>query len=91
MLNYAIFDIVLAFVGMGILSPLLSGIFWKFGIIIPKKNWLFFTLPIGIISHLLTGQNTLMTKNFMDMNSQYMLKILIIGSFIAGFWGIKKK
>ena len=86
--GYAIFDLSISFLGIGILSPILSRIFLFFRIIIPKKNWLFLTLPIGIIAHILTGNHTLMTKNFIDPYANYILKILIVGLFILGMRGI---
>jgi len=30
-----------------------------------------------------------MTKNFLDLNSNYILKILIVGLFVLGMRGIK--
>ena len=87
--GYAIFDLAVAFLGIYLLSPLLSKIFLKLGIDIPKLNWLFLTLPIDIIVHLLVGQTTLMTKNFLDINGHYILKILILSLLIFGIKGIK--
>ncbi|MBU0577776.1 hypothetical protein KKF73_04385, partial [Patescibacteria group bacterium] len=76
--GYAVFDFVVAFLGIYLLSPLLSKIFLKLRIDIPRKSWLFLTLPIGIAVHLLVGEMTPMTKNFLDINSHYILKILIL-------------
>jgi hypothetical protein len=87
--GYAIFDFAVAFLGIYLLSPLLSKIFLKLRIDIPKLNWLFLTLPISIIVHLLIGQTTLMTKNFLDIHDHYILKILILGLLILGIKGIK--
>ncbi len=87
--GYAFFDLAVSFVGIYLLSPLLSKLFLKLRIEIPKRNWLFLTLPIGIIIHLLTGNMTLMTKDLMDLRSHYILKILILGLLILGIKGIK--
>lgn len=87
--RYAIFDLVVAFLGMFVLSPLLSKIFLMFRIKIPKRNWLFLTLPISIVVHLLVGKITLMTQDFIDPQGHYVLKIFIIILFIFGMWGIK--
>ena len=51
--EYAIFDFVVTFLAFYLLAPLLSKIFLKIGINIPKKNWLFLAVPISIPSHLL--------------------------------------
>lgn len=87
--NFAIFDFAVAFLGIYILSPLLSRIFLKFRIIVPKINWLFLTLPIGIMVHLVIGNLTPMTKNFLDPHGHYFLKIIILALFILGLKGIK--
>ena len=87
--GYAIFDFAIAFLGIYLLSPLLSKIFLKFRIDIPKKNWLFLTLPISIFAHLLVGKITPMTRDFMDIHNHYILKILILGLLILGIKGIK--
>lgn len=87
--GYAIFDLVVAFLGIYLLSPLLSKIFLKIRIDIPKKNWLFLTLPISILTHLLIGKITPMTRDFMDIQSHYILKILILSLLILGLKDIK--
>ena len=87
--EYAIFDLAVAFLGMYLLSPLLLKLFKKININIPKINWIFLTLPIGIIVHLLVGQITPMTKYFLDIHSHYVLKIIILLLFILGIRGIK--
>ncbi|MFZ2192877.1 MAG: hypothetical protein WAV31_01420 [Candidatus Moraniibacteriota bacterium] len=87
--DYAIFDFAVAFLGIYLLSSLLSKIFRKINIEIPRKNWLFLTLPIGIASHLLFGNNTPMTRDFIDLHGHYILKLVIIILFILGIRGIK--
>ena len=88
--GYALFDLAMAFLGMLVLSPVLSKLFLKLKVKIPRKNWLFLTLPISILAHVLVGNMTLMTKNFLDVNSHYVLKILIICLMILGVKDIKR-
>ncbi|MFC1640972.1 hypothetical protein ACFL2D_02910 [Patescibacteria group bacterium] len=90
LLDFAIFDLVLAFVGMAILAPLLSYLFKKIGIKIPYRSWLMWTLPISVITHLAVGNHTPMTANFIDLSGHYFLKIVIIALLALGFIGIKK-
>ncbi len=87
--EYAVFDLSLSFLGIYLLSPLLSKIFQKLKIDIPRKNWLFLTLPIGIFSHLFIGRITPMTRNFLDTSAHYLLKIIILSLLILGTRGIK--
>jgi len=88
--EYAIFDLAISFLGIYLLAPLLSKLFRKMGIEIPKLNWLFFVLPLAIVAHLIFGTITSMTGNFIDLNGHYILKIVIIGSFILGLRNIKR-
>jgi len=87
--GYAIFDLVLAFGGMYLIRTRLSGLFKKIKINIPKINWVYLTLPLGIVFHLLFNSMTPMTKNFFDINGHYFLKILIIFCLVWGLRGIR--
>ncbi|EKD80155.1 MAG: hypothetical protein ACD_40C00193G0020 [uncultured bacterium] len=86
--EYAIFDLATSFIGVFILSPLLIRLFRMAHLEIPLTSWLLFTLPIGIGTHILTGNYTPMTKYFLDPSGHYPLKIFIIILFILGFRGI---
>lgn len=87
--GYAIFDFVAAFLGIYLLAPFLSKIFLKIGIDIPKQNWLFLTLPIAIISHVIVGNITPMTRDFIDMQGHFILKVLILFLLFLGIRGVK--
>ncbi len=88
--EFAVFDLALAFLGVLMLSPLLSWIFKKCGIHIPKRNWIFLTLPMSIVIHIAVGHITPLTRNFIDLGGHYFLKILIICLIILGMRGIKR-
>ncbi len=88
--GYALFDLAISFLGIYLLSPLLSKLFLKLGLIIPKKNWLYLTLPLGVLVHLLVGTITPMTKSFIDLNSGYGLKLLIVVLLVLGLRGVKR-
>lgn len=87
--EYAIFDFAISFIGIYLLSPLLSKLFLKIRINVPKINWLYLTIPLSIISHLLVGTITPMTRDFFDINGHYILKIIIISLLILGLKNIK--
>lgn len=89
--GYALFDLSISFLGIYLLSPFLSKVLRKLGWEIPRSSWLMLTLPIGILVHLLTGTETLMTKNFMDPQGQVLLKLFIIGLFVMGIKGVQKR
>lgn len=87
--EYAIFDFVASFLGVYLLSQFLSKILLKIKIYIPKQNWLFLVLPIGVFIHILVGNITPMTKDFLDINGNFILKILILGLLILGMKDVK--
>lgn len=87
--DYAIFDLAASLVGIYFLAPLLTKLFLKFGLDIPRSSWLYLTLPLGIIIHLLVGSITPMTRDFLDLHGHYLLKILIIALTVLGLRGIK--
>jgi len=86
--QYALFDLGVSFLGIYLLSPLLSKLFLKLRVVIPKRNWLFLTLPLGILVHLLFGKITPMTANFLDLHGHYLLKGIIIVLCVFGVRGI---
>ena len=55
---FAIFDTVLSYVGVVLLSPLLSKLFTLLHVSIPKTSWLWWTLPLAVVFHLLFSQDT---------------------------------
>ncbi len=88
--GYAIFDFVASFLGIYLLSPLLTKLCRKLGIEIPRSSWLYFTIPLSIPIHLVIGRMTPLTKNFMDLHDHYVLKIIIFALMVLGIKNIKK-
>lgn len=82
--DYAIFDLLISFVGIYLISDILSKLFLKIKIYIPKENFIFLTLPLGIVFHILFRNFTPMTLDFLNPNDFYFLKILIILLLILG-------
>ncbi len=88
--GYAIFDFTISFVGMALLAPLLSRLFRKFGIEIPFRNWIFFTLPLSVIAHMAVGTYTPMTRAILDPQAHYPLKLIVIVLLALSFMDIKR-
>jgi len=89
--EYAYFDLIVSFLGIYLLSPLLSKLFIKLKLEVSRKSWLLLTLPLSIIIHLAVQNITPMTKNFIDSNGHYVLKGAILIFFILGVKDIKYK
>ncbi len=89
--GYAVFDLSLAFVGIYLLAPWLSKMFLKIGLIIPRSSWLLLTLPIGVLTHIIVGTDTLMVRNFLDTQGNFGLKILVLALTVLGLLLIQRK
>lgn len=87
--GYAVFDLTVSFLGVYLLAPLLSRFFGLFKIEIPKQNWLYLTLPLSILVHIAVGNFTPMTKNILNLQGNYVLKILVFGLLLLGLRGIR--
>ena len=83
-LGYAIFDLIVSFGWIYLIAPRLSKLFLKIWVEISRKSWLFLTLPIGILFHIIFQNITPMTRNLFDINNFYLIKILMIILLI--FW-----
>jgi len=88
--GYAVFDFAAAFLGIFLLSPVLSKLSRKLGLEIPKLNWLYLTLPLGVATHLIIGKITPLTKDFIDIHDHYILKTIVIGLSVLGLRNIKR-
>lgn len=88
-LDYAIFDFAASFIAIYFLAPLLSKLFLKINIKITRLSWLYLTLPLSIIIHLLFSQMTPMTQDFLNLDSNYLLKLIILGLLYLGLKDIK--
>lgn len=62
--SFAIFDTVLGFFGMYLLAPLLSKLFAKLHLDIPKSSWLWWMFPISVVFHLIFRQDTPLMRVF---------------------------
>jgi hypothetical protein len=87
--EYAIFDIAISFLGIWILSPILSKLFKLLKLDIPLSSWIYLALPIGILAHIVVGRYTPMTKYFLDPTSHYLLKLFILALVYLGLRRIK--
>lgn len=87
--GYAIFDLAVSFLGVYLIAPLLTKLFRKVRLEIPRNSWIYLTLPLSVPIHLAFGQMTLMTQNVLDLNGHYAIKILLPVLTVLGGRGIK--
>lgn len=86
--SFAIFDFVTAYLLVFLLSPLLTKLFSIFHISISRNAWLWLTLPISVIFHLIFNQKTPLIKMLLDpKHFQFYLVIAIL--LIMTYMGLK--
>ncbi len=85
--GFAVFDLVVSYLGMYLLAPLLTIVFRKIGIEVTRVQWMYLMLPISVIVHLLIGQRTHLTDQLLDLNGGYISKIVILLMVYKGIKG----
>lgn len=82
--GFAIFDIVLGYVGILLLSPLLTKFFAKLHIFIPWQSWLWFMLPISVLFHLLFDQQTPLLKTLSHTPGFFIVNTVLVFMIFMG-------
>jgi ABC-type enterochelin transport system permease subunit len=86
---FAIFDTALAYVGIFLLAPVLTKLFYRFHFNISRTAWLWLTLPISVIFHFVFRQSTPFMKMFLDPNGFYIAKIILLFMLYMGLRNIR--
>ena len=88
-LGFSFFDTSLALLGTALLAPVLSWLFKKISIHVPKKNWIILMIPLSVVAHVLVGQDTMLTRYVLYDSGHWVVKLVILTLFILGLMGIK--
>ncbi len=75
---FAIFDFAASYLVVYFLAPYLSKIFHLIGIEINREQWLWLTLPIATLTHIIFRTETAFTKMIMDPTGGVFAKIVLI-------------
>lgn len=89
---FTIFDTGISYVGVLILSPILIWLMSKLRLKIPIISWLWFTLPLSVIFHIIFHQSTPLMKILANPGQvQFYIAIFILFAMIyMGFRKISK-
>ncbi|MCR4278286.1 MAG: hypothetical protein NUV81_00035 [bacterium] len=87
--GFAIFDFAVSFIAVYFLAPFLSKLFRKMRIEIPKRNWLFLTIPLSILIHVIVGTITPLTRDFLDLQGHPILKVVVVLLTVFGVRGVR--
>lgn len=86
---FAIFDTVTAYLGIFLIAPLLTKLFYKIHINISRAGWLWLTLPISVIFHLVFRQNTPLMKILSDPFKFEFYLVVVVLLFMI-YMGLRK-
>lgn len=86
---FTIFDTASAYLGILLLSPILSWLFSKVNLKIPVVSWVWLTMPISVLFHVLFSQSTPVVKILSDPN-QPQFYIVLLTLLIMVYMGFKK-
>lgn len=85
--SFTVFDTATAYFGIFLIAPVLSRLFSKLNIYIPKSSWLWLTLPISVTFHLFLHIDTPFMQMFLAQNDFYIAKAMII---LMIFMGVRR-
>jgi hypothetical protein len=88
--GFAIFDFSISFLAIYLLAPALSRLCKKGGVIVPTSSWMYLTVPISVLIHLLIGRITPLTADAIDPSGHYLVKIAIVILCGLGFRNVKR-
>lgn len=86
---FTIFDTATAYLGVFLLAPLLTKLFLKLHLYISRAKWLWLTLPISVIFHFVSHQNTPFMKMLLDPKGFYIAKIVLLFMLYMGLRNIR--
>lgn len=81
---FTIFDIATAYIGIYLIAPLLTKLFSKIHIYITTAGWLWLTLPIGVIFHIVFHINTPYMRMLLNPHGSYVAKIVLLFMLYMG-------
>ncbi len=86
---FAIFDTVSAYLGILLLAPILAWLFSKVNLKIPVVSWIWFTMPLSVLFHVLFRQSTPVVKILTIPNQPQFYIVLLVILFMV-YMGLRK-
>ncbi len=86
---FAVFDFVLAYIGVFFIALLLTKLFLRLNLKISRESWLWLTLPISVLFHAVFQQNTPLMKILLNPNGFYVEKAVLIFMLFMGLRKIR--
>lgn len=89
--GFAIFDFTAAYVGIFLLSPVLTKLAKRLRLNLTTRHWLRLTLPIGVLVHLIFKIQTPLVEEVLDLHGHYLIKVILLVMIFMGLKDIRKK
>ncbi|HCC83737.1 TPA: hypothetical protein DEP96_02725 [Candidatus Uhrbacteria bacterium] len=87
--GYAIFDFAISFLAVYLMAPWLSKLARKIKLEVPRRSWLYFTVPLSIAVHLAVGKMTPLTLAFVDLHGHLFVKLVFVVLIVLGVKDIR--
>lgn len=87
---FTIFDTVLAYLGILIVSPLLTKIFSLVRLKITLASWLWLTMPLSVLFHIIFRQDTPLMQILFNSDKFYIAWAVLLFMTYMGLRGIKR-
>jgi len=87
--QFTVFDTVASYVGILILSPILSWLMSRLDLKVPLISWLWFTMPLSVIFHLIFNQSTPLMKVLTNPRT-FDFYIAVIILLVMTYLGLRK-
>ncbi len=87
--GYAIFDFAVSFLAVYLVAPTLTKLARKIKLEVPKHSWLYLTVPLSVVIHLLVGTMTPLTLATLDLHDHLFVKLVIVLLVVLGVKDIR--
>jgi hypothetical protein len=82
---FTVFDSGTAFLGVGLLSPVLSWAFRKLHIAISFLDWMLLTFPLSVLFHIIFHQNTPLMRMLFGPDKSVPAILAVAAMVLVGF------
>lgn len=86
---YAIFDVVVSYIGIYLIAPLLTAVFVKIHLYISRRGWVWLTLPLSVFFHVIFNQQTPFMKALINSDHYFIEAIVLLFMLYMGLKNIR--
>jgi hypothetical protein len=87
---YSIFDFAVSYLGVYFLAPLFSKACSKIHLNISRSGWMWLTLPLSVVFHLIFRQQTAFMKGLISPQHYFIEAIVLLFMLYMGLKDVRK-